>query len=182
MKIKTFILLAAAGALAAGCNGSPDYSRGVGLYPGNPGEDFAPEQAEDNTYRNVASLRSAYHSSSYDYNLTAQLLTDGIVATGEPATIRVSVPQGDLQKNEREWLFDGKNDSKYTVTGNDIFLRLDMNNMTVPVDKIVLHGNVIADEKKAGGYEIILYGSNDGTTWDVLKREKGSGYAGTENP
>ncbi|MDR3367449.1 MAG: discoidin domain-containing protein [Prevotellaceae bacterium] len=181
-KIKIFIALTAAGGLLAGCDSSADYSRGVGLYPGNPAENFAPELVTDNTYRNVAALKSAYHSSSYDYNLTAQLVTDGIIATGAPASIRVFTTNGDLQKNEREWLFDGKSDSKYIIPGSDIFLQLDLSNMSVPASRIVLRGSVIADEKKAGGYEITLYGSHDGISWDVLKRDKGSGYAGTENP
>ncbi|MDR0694108.1 MAG: discoidin domain-containing protein, partial [Prevotellaceae bacterium] len=181
-KIKLFIALTAAGWLWASCGSSPDYSRGIGLYPGNPAESFAPELVKDDAYRNVAALRSAYHSSAYDYNLTAQLLTDGIIATGAPATIRVATAGGDLQKNEREWLFDGKSDSKYIIAGNDIFLQLDLDNMTIPADKIVLRGSVIADNKKPKGYEIVLYGSNDGANWEVLKQDKGSGYAGAENP
>lgn len=69
------------GLLLAGCGEAPSdkYSRGVGIYPGNPDETFAPELVEDNeTYRNVAALKAAWHSSSYDYNLTAQLVTDGL--------------------------------------------------------------------------------------------------------
>ena len=31
------------------------------------------------TYRNIALRRAAFASSGYDYNLTAQLATDGIV-------------------------------------------------------------------------------------------------------
>jgi hypothetical protein len=182
MKLKLLFAAVLAGGFLAGCHSPSDYSRGIGRYPGNPEEDFAPElRAAGNTYRNVAQGRMAYHSSSYDYNLTAQLATDGIVATQSPAFINLSTPNGELQKNEREWLFDGKDDSKYVVAGNDIFLQLDLHNMTVPADKIVLRGNVIADEKKSKGYEITLYGSDDGTNWDVLQQEKGSGYAGLEN-
>ena len=56
--------------------------------------------------------------SSYDYNLTAQLITDGIICTEEPATLRVSTQNGELKKNEREWLLDGKPDSQYIIEGN----------------------------------------------------------------
>ncbi|MDR0429505.1 MAG: discoidin domain-containing protein [Tannerellaceae bacterium] len=171
-----------AGCLLAGCNSSPDYTRGIGVYPGSSDEDFSPELITDNTYRNLAEHRSAYHSSSYDYNLTAQLITDGIIATGQPATINVSTPGGMLQKNEREWLFDGKDDSKYAIAGNDIFLQLDLNNMNVPTDRIVLRGNVVVNDKKPKGYSITLYASNDGATWETLKQKKGSDYAGEENP
>jgi hypothetical protein len=46
-------------------------------------------QVDNQTYRNIAKRRSAYHSSSYDYNLTAQLTTDGLIASDEPATINL---------------------------------------------------------------------------------------------
>lgn len=52
------------------------YTRGIGQYPGSPAEDFSPNLKPDyDNYRNIAKLRTAYHSSSYDYNLTAQLAT-----------------------------------------------------------------------------------------------------------
>ena len=45
----------------------------------------------------------AYQSSSYDYNLTAQLITDGIKDTKLPRWVAVSSSeQGELKKNERE--------------------------------------------------------------------------------
>src|SRR5690348_2169250 len=73
-------------------NVGPGYTRGIGVYPGNPAEDFSPSLEIDNsTYRNIALLRPAYHSSSYDYNLTAQLVTDGIKETRLPNWIGVSV-------------------------------------------------------------------------------------------
>ncbi|GHT47735.1 hypothetical protein FACS189440_09170 [Bacteroidia bacterium] len=170
--------------LLTGCSSKSDaYTRGIGLYPGNPDETYAPELVADNTtYRNVAELKSAYHSSSYDYNLTAQLITDGIISSVEPATINVSTQNGDLKKHEREWLFDGKSDSKYVVNGTDVYLQLDLNHFDFSVDKIVLSGSVTLDETKAKGYEIVAYGSNDGTNWDVLAQEKGSGYVGKERP
>ena len=55
------------------------YTRGIGVYPGCPQEDFSPVLLPDNHYRNLALLRATYQSSAYDYNLTSQLLTDGIV-------------------------------------------------------------------------------------------------------
>jgi len=181
MKSK-LILVAVAVSLLVGCSSSPQYTRGIGVYPGNPDEDFSPEMITDNTYRNLAEHRSAWHSSSYDYNLTAQLLTDGIIAIGQPANINVSTQNGALQKNEREWLFDDKSDSKYTIAGGDVFLQLDLNNMSVQTDRIVLHGNVIVDDKKAKGYTLTLYASNDGTNWETLKQKKSNDYVGIENP
>ena len=86
-----------------------DFTLGVGVYPGDPRENFAPvARIDSTTYRNLALHRPAYHSSSYDYNLTAQLITDGIKETALPRWISVSTSrQGVLKKNEREWILDG---------------------------------------------------------------------------
>jgi len=83
-------------------------TRGIGVYPGAPSECFGPELIPGNTtYRNLALLRPAYHSSSYDYNLTAQLVTDGIRDTRLPEWIAVSEAFGGaLPKEEREILTD----------------------------------------------------------------------------
>ena len=64
---------------------------GIGVYPGDPKENFAPSMRVDSTtYRNLALHRPAYQSSSYDFNLTAQLVTDGIKETSLPRWISTS--------------------------------------------------------------------------------------------
>lgn len=64
---------------------SQNFTRGIGVYPGNPNEYRGPVvHIDDTNYRNLALHRPAYHSSSYDYNLTAQLITDGIKETNTP--------------------------------------------------------------------------------------------------
>jgi hypothetical protein len=169
--------------MLTGCGAKSDaYTRGIGVYPGNPNETYAPKLVDDRTYRNVALLRSAYHSSSYDYNLTAQLVTDGIVSSAEPASINVSTQHGNLQKREREWLFDGKPDSRYIINGADAYIRLDLNHFDMLAGRMVLSGRVELDAAKAKGYEVTAYGSNDGTNWNLLGREKGSGMIGTARP
>ena len=165
-----------------GCNDNKQYSRGLGVYPGNSDELFAPNLEVDNTYRNVAELRSAYHSSSYDYNLTAQLITDGIISTAEPAFIRVFTQDEELPKRQREYFVDGKPDTRYTVEGKDIFIQLDMHQMDIPVDRFVMRGTVLIDDTKSRGYEIIAYASNDGNTWEEIARERGGGFAGNDPP
>src|SRR5579862_6003548 len=78
-------------AKANGGAGAIEYTRGIGVYPGEPNADFGPTLIPDTTnYRNLALLRPAYHSSSYDYNLTAQLVTDGMKSEGLPQWIIVS--------------------------------------------------------------------------------------------
>src|ERR1017187_2957290 len=95
--------------LAASLLSAQPYTRGIGVYPGDPGQDFAPTLAPDTTnYRNLALHRPAYQSSAYDYNLTAQLVTDGIKETTLPRWVATSTSQqGVLKKNEREWILDG---------------------------------------------------------------------------
>ncbi len=104
MKCACFLTLIAATVLSA-----QDYTLGVGVYPGDPRQNFAPTLRPDpSTYRNLALHRPAYQSSAYDYNLTAQLITDGIKETTLPRWIVVSTSeQGVLKKNEREYLLDG---------------------------------------------------------------------------
>ena len=105
-----------------------DFTRGVGVYPGNPKEDFAPRMRVDRTtYRNLALHRAAYHSSSYDYNLTAQLLTDGIVETKLPRWEAVSTSQqGALKKNERQWMFDNNPVTHVVVKGPGAWVRFEL--------------------------------------------------------
>ncbi len=95
------------------------FTRGLGIYPGDPRDDFSPKTVIDNSrYRNLALLRPAYHSSSYDYNLTAQLVTDGIKATHLPQWVVVSDQRsrGPLPKTEREVVLDH---SPMNTTGSD---------------------------------------------------------------
>jgi len=83
-------------------------TRGIGMYPGLPSQNFSPTLVpETSTYRNLALLRPAYHSSSYDYNLTAQLVTDGIKDTRQPNWVAVSDGfRGIYRKEEREIYLD----------------------------------------------------------------------------
>src|SRR5271170_7402312 len=99
--------------------GGVGYTRGVGMYPGAPDENFSPELVIDNTtYRNLALLRPAYHSSSYDYNLTAQLVTDGIKDTTLPAWVSTAISlRGTLPKSEREIFLDHFHDSSIEIHG-----------------------------------------------------------------
>ncbi len=96
-------------------------TRGVGIYPGAPEEDFSPQIIADTsgTYRNLALLRPAYHSSSYDYNLTAQLVTDGLVDTVMPTWISTVVNGAILPKNEREILVDHFQSAVLELPGTD---------------------------------------------------------------
>ena len=109
------------------------YTRGIGSYPGDPGEDFSPSLRPDySTYRNIALLRSAYNSSSYDYNLTAQLVTDGVISDKQPQYLDLSTQNGDIARREREWMIDQGPYSRNAVTGEDAYFLFTLNNWRKP--------------------------------------------------
>jgi len=88
-------------AAVAACTQTP-VSPGAQFYPENPEENFSPVLKSDNTFKNLSLNRLAMASSSYDYNLTAHLATDGIIETALPAFLGVSTAEGPVAKNEME--------------------------------------------------------------------------------
>jgi beta-galactosidase/beta-glucuronidase len=169
--------------LLSSCKQKTDYySRGVGIYPGNPKEDYSPRLVTDNKdYRNIARLRPAYHSSSYDYNLTAQLVTDGIIINEMPDYISVSTNKGVISKNEREWLLDHNSVTEVNLSGKDIWIQLDLNSGKVPeISKIIINGSLEFSGKPTGGWAFVCSGSKDGITWNKLGEVKGNGLPGEE--
>ena len=183
----------AATALMSGCgqNGVPTesfdrsdyYTRGIGSYPGDPKEDFSPDLKPDQTYRNIALLRSAYHSSSYDYNLTAQLITDGVVSEQQPQYLDLTTQDGEVARREREWMLDRGPYSRNAVVGADAYYQFALKNgWKEKADEVKFRGSVAFDQNKAkGGYAIICEGSNDGSTWVELGSLKGNGMPGKES-
>ena len=156
------------------------YTRGIGQYPGDPKEDFSPSLAPDpSTYRNIARLRSAFASSSHDYNLVAQLATDGIVTDKRPQYLNLSTPDGDVPRREREWMIDEGPYSRNTFPGEDTYFRFTLANYSKAAGKLSLVGTVVYDDKVSkGGYEIICQGSNDGKNWTEIGKLSGSGLPG----
>ena len=196
-KVRVLTLCGAAAASAAmfwSCSGigastesfkrSDYFTRGIGQYPGNPSEDFSPELLPDNsTYRNIALLRSAYQSSSYDYNLVAQLVTDGIITKQQPQYINLSTPDGDKPRREREWMIDEGPYSRNITMGADTYFQFSLNNYTKKADRVYMRGTVAYHADQATkGYEIICQGSNDGKTWTDLGKDSGKGLPGKPLP
>ncbi|WP_455642839.1 glycosyl hydrolase 2 galactose-binding domain-containing protein [Parabacteroides sp.] len=181
---------AMASLLLLGCGGtsptaesferSDYYTRGIGQYPGDPKEDFSPSLVPDpSTYRNIALLRSAFASSSHDYNLVAQLATDGIVTDEQPQYLNLSTPEGDVPRREREWMIDEGPYSRNTFPGGDTYFRFTLANYRKAAGKLSLVGTVVYDDKVSkGGYEIICQGSNDGKNWTEIGKLSGSGLPG----
>ncbi len=157
------------------------YSRGVGVYPGNPKEDFSPAMKIDNkTYRNLALHRPAYQSSSYDFNLTAQLITDGIIESKLPAWIVVTKStEGPVKRNEREWIMDRNPLTQLTIGASKGWVQIEMEGDydKLSVDSFDISGTLQVDSLEAKYWQIIVSGSDDGTNWTEL-----GGASGDELP
>ena len=136
------------------------YTRGIGQYPGDPKEDFSPDLKPDQTYRNLALLRSAFNSSSYDYNLTAQLVTDGVVSQEYPKYLDLTTADGPVARREREWMLDRGPYSHNAVVGADAYYQFSLKSgWTEKADQVKFRGSVAFDESKTkGGYAIICEG------------------------
>ena len=155
------------------------YTLGVGVYPGDPRENFAPVTHLDRTYRNLALHRPTYQSSSYDYNLTAQLITDGIKDTKLARWVAVSTSeQGDLLRNEREWLLDHNWVTAVSLKGTGGWVQIELAGGDSPreVDRVDIDARVQVGQASAlpAGWSAVVSGSDDGKTWTELGRASGT--------
>ena len=151
-----------------GASSGIEYTRGVGVYPGEPGADFGPILVPDTTnYRNLALLRPAYHSSSYDYSLTAQLVTDGIKSENLPKWIVVSEPtQGPISKENREVIVDHApmNAMELHGTPAQVDIQFGGGDSAPEIDRIQLFV-VSPYQSSPASLTFTVYTSEDGNTW-----------------
>lgn len=154
-------------------------TRGIGVYPGNTDEYFGPiQKIGDDTYRNLAFLRNVHHSSSFDYNLTGQLVTDGLVTDTCPYYMEVISSDGPIAKREREKIFDD-NMTSFNVKGSkDAFLILNFHNGKIEADKVEFTGSINCNPDKGSGYDIVIEASEDGENWQELGKFKGADLPG----
>ena len=144
-------------------------TRGIGVYPGNPDESAAPSLVKgDGTYRNIALGRTTYQSSSYDYNLTSQLITDGIVSDGPVAYIDLTAGGKLVDRPDHEKLFDGKPDSRIHFDAGAPTVQVDFRGMSVTADRIEILGSATFPEGRDKAASLTLLASSDGTSWKEL--------------
>lgn len=159
-----------------------EYNRGVGIYPGNPKEDFSPSMKIDNkNYRNLALYRAVYSSSNYDFNLTANLVTDGIKESNMPGWIVVSTnSEKSVPRNEREWILDRNNMTKKSLTGSNAWIQIQLaGGYVIPeVDSIDVAGQIFVDSSIVKTWQIFISGSNDGVNWVKLVSKSGNQLLG----
>jgi hypothetical protein len=172
----SFILAASILAASLALN-AQDSTRGVGVYPGDPkaynGAILVPDTQ---TYRNLAWHRPAYASSSYDYNLTAQLVTDGIRETRLPRLVATaSSVSGTLSRRDREQPIDDNPITSVDLPGTGGWVQIEPEGRDTPlevdrVDVIALAWSLA----QPGAWTCIVVGSDDGTTWTELGRTSGT--------
>lgn len=156
-----------------------NYTRGIGLYPGNQQQNHSPLLVQDDAYRNVALHCKAYHSSSYDYNLTAQLVTDGIITREAPAYLTVQTHDGVLPLRAREWAIDGGEYSRNILMGERAFLQYRWQHMNIQADEVRMTARLAYREHEAkNGYTIKLLTMNHKGKWMNMAQQKGSSLPG----
>jgi hypothetical protein len=153
------------------------YTRGIGVYPGDPQQYFGPSpQVDASGYRNLALHRPAWHSSSYDFNLTAQLITDGIKATTLPRTVVVSVSdKGVLPKIGRELALDHNLATGVDLTGKQAWIQIELRGGEAPpaVDRLDVDAVGAVRMPDMQVWDCVLRGSDDGKAWKELGRQEG---------
>lgn len=171
-------LVLSAGLLTCCGNPSGEYTRGIGEYPGRPCDYDGPEVVEGGEYRNLALNRAAYQSSSYDYNLTSQLLTDGLIIEDVPYHIDVYTDEGAVPKRDRERLFDDNSTNLSFTGGKRSSVTIVLNGGTTDADCIVVNGNADCDVDGKKGWDVSVEASIDGECWKTLASYKGGGLPG----
>ena len=153
-------------------------TRGVGVYPGDPkaynGAVLAPDTQ---TYRNLALHRPAYASSSYDYNLTAQLVTDGIRETRLPRWVSTASSEGGvLPRKSREHPIDDNPTTSVDVPGSGGWVQVEPGGRDTPleVDRVDVTARAWSSAQQPGPWTCVIVGSDDGTTWAELGRSSGT--------
>ena len=155
-------------------------NRPIGQYPGNPSEYYGPKLVQDNGYgsRNIALYRTVYQSSSWDFNLTSQLLTDGIYDKVTPAWLNVTTPDGALPPHKREACIDGNEWTSNIVMGADTWLQYDWQGMNIDIDEVEMVCSMAYREEAPQGFKIRLLTSKDGKKWKVADEWKGDSLPG----
>ncbi len=150
---------------------TPAFTRGLGIYPGAPTEDFSPKLVPaGSNYRNLALLRPAFQSSSYDFNLTAQLVTDGIRETRMPEWIRVSdSARGLLPRQLRETVLDHATMHPLELLGDKVSVEVELcgGESAPEVDRVQIY-LVSPKQSAAGELRFRVLVSEDGREWKQI--------------
>jgi len=162
------------------------FTRGIGVYPGDPREYAGPSFVEERvTYRNLALHRPAYQSSAYDYNLTAQLVTDGIKESALQLWVVTSTSNGGtLGKNLRENFLDGNVVSSVDVSGDNPWVEFDIEGGGEPpeIDHLDLYLRKIYGRALSGTWTYTVLASDDRLSWRAVGSATGSAWPDMSTP
>ena len=112
---------------------------------------------------NLALMRAARHSSAFDMNQTAQLVTDGIISGDHAAWVNLKRNGQDVPLPERNYMVD-HNHTSLQVENGSITVELEFHGIPLDADKVVVAGN--------------NYGGNGGMydPWEFFNDFFGNGY------
>ena len=153
-------------------------NRSIGQYPGKLNEYFGPILISDDSYRNLALFRPVQQSSSWDYNLTSHLLTDGIIDKRDPAWLNVTTPQGELPLHKREAAIDGNEWTCNILMGDNTWIQYDWTGMSIDIDEIEMVCSMAFHEDAEEGFRLQLLTSDNGTYWTLADRWQGDSLPG----
>jgi hypothetical protein len=166
------ILAVLACSATAGAQG--EFTRGVGVYPGEPAAFQGPTAVLDGAaYRNLALHRPATASSNYDYNLTAQLVTDGIIDLRMPRFLVVSSSdEGVVPRSEREHLVDDYLGTALALPAGGGWVQVEQAGRGDPpdVDRIEVVAAPRTLDKNPQRWTCVVSASDDGKSWRELGR------------
>jgi len=160
-----------------------EFTRGLGIYPGAMGDVFSPTlRVDTTTYRNLALRRAAKHSSSYDYNLTAQLVTDGIKDTRMPRWVSVSTSvDGVLTKPDREILLDHFPPKGFQLEGANVSVEVQVQGSEAPaVDRMRVFA-ALPETVSPKDLRFAVEVSDDGRAWAEVGSAKAEAEKDTQN-
>ncbi len=128
---------------------------------------------------NIALNKTVYSSSTYDYNLTAQLVTDGVVETDEPARLKVGTAGGELPRREKEWTVDAGPYSSNRLEGASNFLEYEWSRQKFSARCVRVRGYVVYQEP-VNGWSITCQAGDSGAEMKQVGFAGNSGLPGTE--
>ena len=121
---------------------------------------------------NIALMRPVRTSSNFDFNLTGQLLTDGITRNTMPPSLTVTTAQGLLPRREREWAIDSGDFTRNTIFGSHNFLQYEWTGMSNHATSVELLATVAYREAELrDGYAIRLLMPSKNGKWRVVAEQ-----------
>ena len=124
-------------------------------------------------YRNIAQQRAVLQSSSFDFDQTSQLVTDGIRFNAVPVFTEMTLNGRPVPKSYRESGFDDRYWTLVPEQRKDFSyeFRLDFNGIVLTTDEIVVKGQLKkrnSPKAFAAPCRMMILGTRDGVEWDTL--------------